>query len=252
MVPGSHDLDLSSETWGAYANYDINLRRGFGPAQNGTGTTDAGTGFRWGGLFDLNGFAPDLLAHNSFAYDSARQGGQPLVRLDSNLTWRPASLDLAASGGDLISDVALSLPAARAYRFGGVQIGTDHSGTPAWTSLPVPSVSGTAQAQSSIDVYINGQRQFQTRTSGGPFSLVLPPGAAGSPTSIVVTDVTGRNILLPLEVPPVNSRLLREGTFLWSAGAGAPRFGYGSRSGDYLAQPYGFANARYGIADNPL
>lgn len=250
MRPENPELELSPESWGAYANYDLNLRRGFGPTQNGTGTRGAGTGFRGGGLFDLNAFAPDFLGHNSWAYDSARQGGQPLIRLDTNLTWRPASLDLAGVAGDLISDVPFSLPAARAYRFGGVQIGTDHSGTPAWTSLPVPTVSGTAQAQSAIDVFINGQRQFQTQTSGGPFSLVLPPGAAGLPTSVVVTDVTGRNIVLPLEVPQVDARLLRQGTFLWSTGAGAPRFGYGSRSADYLAQPYGFANARYGLADN--
>jgi outer membrane usher protein len=65
-----------------------------------------------------------------------------------------------------------------------------------------------------------------------------------------VTDVTGRNIILPLEVAPVDARLLRGGTFLWSAGAGAPRFSYGSASADYLVQPYGFANARYGAADN--
>jgi len=244
LGPDNRELSLSPETWGAYANYDVNLRRSFGAAQNGTGTIGAGTGLRWGGLFDL-----DLLAHNSFAYDSARQPGQPLVRLDSNLTWRPAWLDLATIAGDLISDVPISLPSARAYRFGGFQVGTDHSGSPSWTSLPVPSVNGTAQAQSSIDVFINGQRQFQTRTSGGPFSLVLPPGASGSPTSIVVTDVTGRNIILPLEVQPVDARLLRSGTFLWSAGAGAPRFGYGSTSADYLVQPYGFANARYGATD---
>jgi outer membrane usher protein len=119
---------------------------------------------RWGGLFDLNALAPDFLAHNSWAYDSARQDAERLVRLDSNPTWRPASLDLATTAGDLISDVPFSLPAARSYRFGGVQVGTDYTGRPSWTSLPIPSVSGTAQAQSSIDVFINGQRQFQTRT----------------------------------------------------------------------------------------
>ena len=248
LGPSGRELALSPETWGAYTNYDVNARRGFGAATTASGTI--GTGPQWGGLFDLNALAPDFIGHNSWAYDSARSGGQPLVRLDSNLTWRPASLDLAATAGDLISDVPLSLPAARSYRFGGLEIGTDHSGTPSWTSLPVPSISGTAQAQSSIDVFINGQRQFETRTSGGPFSLVLPPGAAGSPTSIIVTDVTGRNVILPLEVMPVDARLLRGGTFLWSAGAGAPRFGYGSLSGDYLLQPYSFANGRYGIADN--
>jgi len=250
LGPPGDQLALSPETWGTYANYDINVRRGFGGTTNGTGTIGAGAGTQWGGLFDLNALAPDFIGHNSWAYDSARGGGQPLVRLDSNLTWRPAWLDLATVTGDLISDVPISLPAARAYRFGGVQIGTDHSATPSWTSLPVPSVNGTAQEQSSIDVFINGQRQFQTKTSGGPFSLVLPPGAAGSPTSIVVTDVTCRNIILPLEVAPVDARLLRGGTFLWSAGAGEPRFGYGSLSADYLMQPYGFGNARFGIADN--
>src|SRR5207247_3059365 len=144
-----------------------------------------------------------LRASSRWEYDHARQPGQPLVRLDSNLTWRPAWLDRATIAGDLISDGPISLPAARSYRFGGFQVGTDHSGSPSWTSLPVPSINGTAQAQSSIDVFINGQRQFQTRTSGGPCSLALPPGASGSPTSIVVTDVTGRNIILPLEVQPV-------------------------------------------------
>lgn len=247
--PDNAELRLSPETWGAYANYDVNVRRGFGPQTNQTGTTGSGAGFQWGGLFDLNGLGPDFAAHHSLAYDTARPG-QSLIRLDSNLTWRPASLDLVAIAGDLISDVPVSLPAARSYRFGGLQIGTDHSGEPSWTSLPVPSVSGTAQAQSSIDVFINGQRQFQTKTSGGPFSLVLPPGASGSPTSIVVTDVTGRNVILPLEVPPVDGRFLRGGTFLWSAGLGGPRFGYGTVSSNYLAQPYGFANARYGASDN--
>lgn len=154
--PDTPELKLSPETWGSYLNYDVNLRRTFGPALNGTGTTGAGAGMQYGGLFDLNGLGPDLLAHNSWAYDSARRPWEPLVRLDSNLTWRPASLNLAGTVGDLISDVSVSLPAARAYRFGGLQIGTDHSAEPSWTSLPVPTVSGTAQAQSSIDVFVNG------------------------------------------------------------------------------------------------
>ena len=86
--PGS-DLALSPETWGAYVNYDVNARRGFGGTTNGTGTIGAGAGMQWGGLFDLNALAPDFIGHNSWAYDSARNG-QPLVRLDNNLTWRPA------------------------------------------------------------------------------------------------------------------------------------------------------------------
>src|SRR5436309_6001782 len=55
--PGS-DLALSPETWGAYVNYDVNARRGFGGTTNGTGTIGAGAGTQWGGLFDLNALAP--------------------------------------------------------------------------------------------------------------------------------------------------------------------------------------------------
>src|SRR5216683_2042353 len=38
LGPQGRELTLSPETWGTYANYDINVRRGFGGATNGTGT----------------------------------------------------------------------------------------------------------------------------------------------------------------------------------------------------------------------
>jgi outer membrane usher protein len=243
---GTEDIQLSPETWGAYTNYDVNIRRAL--AQT-TGLTAGQTGgIAWGGLFDLNGLGPDLVGHSAWAYDTQRTP-ESLVRLDSNLTWRPASLSLAATAGDLVSSTQLALPEARAYRFGGIQVGTDFGGTPSWSSLPIPSMAGTAQAQSSIDLYINGQRQFGTKTSGGAFSLILPPGASGSATSIVVTDVTGRTVILPVQVPRLDQSLLRSGLFLWSAGAGAARFGYGSQSFNYLDRAYGFVNGRYGVSD---
>jgi outer membrane usher protein len=238
----TEEIKLSPETWGAYANYDVNIRRGLGQT---LGQTD---GTNWGGLFDINGLGPDFLGHGAWAYDTARTP-TPLLRLDSSLTWRPSSLSLAATVGDMVSGTQVALPAARAYRFGGLQVGTDYGGTPSWTSLPIPSMAGTAQAQSTIDLYINGQRQFGAKTSGGPFSLILPPGASGAATSIVVTDVTGRSVILPVEVPRLDLSLLRSGLFLWTVGAGAPRFGFGSVSFDYLGHPYGFVNGRYGVSD---
>ena len=243
---------LSPETWGGFVNYDVNARRGFGGAA-GTGSTGGTGGFAWGGLADIHGLGPDVVANSGWAYDSTRGGtsgsGQALVRLDSNLTWRPAAFNLAATAGDMVSVASLNLPAARPYRFLGIQVGTDYSGTPAWTSTPIASVSGTAQAQSTVDIYVNGQRQSETKTSGGPFSVILPPGAFGSTASVVVTDVTGGAVILPLQAPRVDANLLRAGTFLWSAGAGVPRFNYGSDSADYDSDVYGFANARYGVSD---
>jgi outer membrane usher protein len=243
---GNEDIQLSPETWGAYTNYDVNLRHAL--SQTTSLAASQTSTIPWGGFFDLNGLGPDFVGHGAWAYDTARTP-QPLLRLDSSLTWRPSSLSLSATAGDMVSGTQLALPAARAYRFGGVQAGTDFGGSPSWTSLPIPSLAGTAQAQSTIDVYINGQRQFGTRTSGGPFSLILPPGASGSATSIVVTDVTGRSVILPVEVPRLDLSLLRSGLFLWSVGAGEPRFGFGSQSFNYLSRTYGFANGRYGVSD---
>ncbi len=171
------------------------------------------------------------------------------MRFDSTLTWRPKWLNIAVSAGDLVSTTTASLAQARPYRFGGLQVGTDFSATPGWSSSPIASVTGTAQAQSAIDVYLNGQRTFHTSTPGGPFSLVLPPGSTGVGTNVLVTDVTGRSVVIPVEVARVDAQLVRQGLFLWSAGMGAPRFAYGSSPTMYDDQLYGYANARYGASN---
>ena len=204
----------------------------------------------WGGVADLRVLAPDVVGGFGWAYDSSRSGAAAVVRLDSTLTWRPSWLDIAVSAGDSVSTTTASLAQARPYRFAGLQVGTDYSSTPGWSSSPIPSVTGTAQAQSAIDVYLDGQRTFHTNTAGGPFSLVLPPGSTGVGANVVVTDVTGRSVVIPIEVARVNAQLLRQGVFLWSAGLGAPRFAYGSSATSYDGKLYGYGNARYGALNS--
>lgn len=237
---------LSPETWGVYANYDVNLRHDLGSSAAAAGGGKLGS---WGGLADVRALGPDVAGSFGWAYDDAGSGSNGLARLDSTLTWRPAWLGLAVSAGDVVSSTTAAVAQARPYRFGGLQIGTDHSGTPGWSSSSIPSVIGTAQAQSAIDVYLDGQRTYHADTVGGPFSLVLPAGSSGAGTSVVVTDVTGRSVVVPVDVPMAEAQLLRRGTLLWSAGAGVPRFGYGSSRASYDGQPYGYANARYGAWD---
>ena len=253
---GAARVNLSPETWGAYVNYDLNARHDFGPSTTGTSQTSGSPGRKassfgsWGGFAELRVLGPDAIGGFGWAYDSSRLTRDALVRLDSTITWRPKSLDIAVSAGDVISTTTATLAQGRPYRFGGVQVGTDYSGTPGWSSSPIPSVTGTAQAQSSIDVYLDGQRTFSTNTPGGAFSLVLPPGSTGGGASVVVTDVTGRSVLIPIEVARTDAQLLRQGTFLWSAGLGAPRFAYGSSTTGYDDKLYGYGNARYGAFNN--
>jgi outer membrane usher protein len=233
------DLRLSPETWGAYANYFLNARQRIGDTP--------GRATAWGGLVDINVFAPDLYGFSRWSYDSERiQVGGP-VRLDSAVGWRPLERDVRVQIGDAVSSGLTSIPGGRPYRFLGAQVGTDFSARPGFSTLPVPTIGGSALAQSTIDIFINGQRAGQVQSPGGAFSVPIPQ--AGRGTSVIVTDVTGRTTFIPLEVPRVDPGVIREGLTLWTAAAGLARFNYGTLSSDYGSDPYGYASVRHGLTD---
>jgi outer membrane usher protein len=227
---------LSEETWATWVNYDANART----TVSGRTSGEAG----WGGDANLIASGPDFIGSAGWAYDS--DVDRAPVRLNDSVTWRPASLSLAVTAGDATSDVIPSVSAARPLLFGGIEVGTDHSGQPSWTSSPIASVAGTAQAQSSLDLYVDGLRELHSETSGGPYQVDLPPGIAGQPASLVITDVTGRKQIISIQTPVVEPALVSAGTFLWSAGAGLPRYGFGNGDTSYQNSPYAWGGARYG------
>lgn len=242
-------IAISPETWGGWVDYNVNVRRPIGSGQTsglqGSGGTT--TGFAWGGQAEANVVAPDFIGGTGWAYDSVEGYGP--VRLDTNLTWRPSGSPLNVVMGDSVSTVSTIIADARPYRFLGIEAGTDNVTGNGFNNSSIASISGTAQAESSVDVFVNGQRYSQGRTSGGPFTVTLPPGAAGQSTNVVVTDVTGRSQVLELQAPLVDANLLPRKSLLWSGGLGVPRFDYGSRNSSYGSDPYGFLNGRYGWSD---
>ena len=229
-------LALSPEAWGGWANYAVNLRHQFGSTQS-TGTLDGGA------LAELHLTGPDFNAFSAWSYDSDRTG-QSTVRLDTNATWRPVGRSLSATGGDISSAVS---SATRSFRYLGFEVGTDHSADPAFNPNPIAQVTGTAAAESNIDVYVDSQRVQRAQTAGGDFTLALP--GAGSGSRVVVTDVTGKETIISVNAPSVDAQVIAQGLLLWSAGAGVPRFGYGTQSSVYSSNVYGHANARYGLTD---
>jgi outer membrane usher protein len=241
--PTDPALTLSPEATGLWVDYDANLRHGFawGPRQDAHSAASA-----QGGVFaNVHLSARDLLIGAAWSYDSERIGA-PLVRLDSAITWRPASLAFAATIGDVTDR---SGGQARPFRFLGLEAGTDHSAEPGFTPVPVPQLAGSAAAGSTIDAYIDSQRVAGTQTAGGAFNLLLPANDALAGARIVVTDVTGRQSVLSVQPPVVNAQTIRGGLLLWSAGVGVPRFGFGLVSDSYAGGVFGQANLRYGLTD---
>ena len=230
-------LVLSPEAWGGWANYDLNVRRSFGGTPAGARTLGAG------GIVGFHGTGPDVAANSTWSYDSQRTTGTT-VRLDSNATWRPSDRPWSVTAGDSVSEVT---GGARPLRYGGIEIGTDHSAQPGFNTNPLAQVSGTAAAESNIDVYVDSQRISRVPTAGGAFTLALPNGTAAN--RVVVTDVTGKQTVISIVAPRVDAQIIAKGLFLWSGGAGAPRFNYGSFSDTYGPGIYGHANARYGLTD---
>lgn len=231
-------ITLSPETTGVFVNYDIGVRKHSG---NQRSSTD------YGGLAVIQGFGPDYIANSGWSYQSAGQRTRSSpIRLDSFITWRPVAQPLAVSFGDTLSRPGAT---ARPFRFIGINAGTDHSAEPGWTSRPIASIAGTAQPASSIDLYVNGLKRDQVPTAGGPFNLILPPGNYTDGTRVVVTDLTGGVMEIPLDPPRFDLDIVQENMLLWSTGFGRPRFSWGSRSNDYLDSLYGYGNLRYGISD---
>jgi outer membrane usher protein len=227
---------LSPETGGLYLNYDVNARH----ARSTTASHDG-----YGGFASVHAFAPDFVANSGWSYDTDGRSGP--VRLDTTLTWRPVERELALSIGDLTSAPGTI---ARPFRFSGLTFGTDHSAEPLWSPVPLQSVTGTAQPTSSIDLYVNGLRAAQMLTPGGPFTIVLPQGSFTGNSHLIVTDITGRVVDIPLSTPHFNLNLLKRGLSLWSVGVGAPRFNWGAESNTWLTQPFGYGSVQRGLRDD--
>ena len=121
----------------------------------------------------------------------------------------------------------------RAARFGGIQFGTNFSTQPTLVTMPLLSTQGEALVQSTVDVFVNGQRVASDSVPPGPFTIDnLPPVSGAGQLQVVVTDAFGRQQVL--SQPYYSGRsLLAAGLNEYSVEVGAIREDYSSRSNEY-------------------
>ncbi len=179
--------------------------------------------------------------------DSPGSGwGADSMRLDTTFSHSFVDRALTLRVGDAISG---NLSWTRATRFGGIQLQRNFALQPDLVTFPVPAFYGQATLPSTIDLYINGLKQYSSPVPAGPFQLNTVPIVNGNgQAQVVITDAMGRQNTLDFSFYTAN-QLLRSGLSDFSLEAGYVRKGYGVSSFSYAHDPAASGSVRYGLTD---
>ena len=168
------------------------------------------------------------------------------VRLDTNFSHSFVDSALTLRIGDIIAG---SLDWTRATRLGGIQLQRNFALQPQLITFPVPAFYGQANLPSSVDLYINGLKQYSSKVPAGPFQLDTVPTVNGDgQAQVVITDAMGRQSAIAFPYYTTN-QLLRTGLSDYSVEAGFAREDYGLRSFGYAADPAFSGTYRRGMAN---
>lgn len=169
------------------------------------------------------------------------------MRLDTS--WQKSWPDrlLTLQLGDSVTG---SLDWTRAVRIGGVRIGSNFGLQPYRVTTPQPAFFGEVAVPSTVDLYVNGLKQYSGQVPTGPFQLNTNPGISGAGNAqVVITDAFGRSSALSLPFYSTQ-RLLAAGLTDWSASFGVVRLAYGQKSFSYDRAPVASASMRRGFSDS--
>lgn len=224
---------------GLLVNYDLDASRQRG-GDNLVATVDTR-------LFGVGDGVLDNVAVLRAARPDGAHGWQgDSVRLDTRWTRSfPASaIDLTL--GDTYSGF---LDWTRPLRMGGITVGRNFALQPYRITAPLPTFLGEAAVPSSVELYVNGLRQYGGELPTGPFQLSAVPGLDGAGMArIVVTDAYGRTRTLDMPFY-ATQRLLAKGLSDWSLSVGTVREDYGLRSFSYASDLVGSGTLRFGVSD---
>src|SRR6478736_4825863 len=202
-----------------------------------TATVNIGSNLRFFGPFGL-------LASNG--HTTVESDTADFIRDDTYLTWSTLSPLRTYTMGDVIS---ASLPWTRAIRLGGARLSRTFDLDPDLITFPVPALGATAVVPTTVDLYVNGLRQYSGKTSPGPFLVSQTPSLTGAGTvSIAYRDALGREVVTMRSLY-IDDRLLERGLTDFSVETGYPRRGYASDSFDYSDEIATAASWRRGVTD---
>lgn len=225
-------------TPGALLNYDLYATADRAGARSVSAFAELRT-FGRHGVFSTSWLGRGLDAPHAAPATESR-------RLDTS--WTHSFVDSASvlRVGDSVTG---ALAWTRATRLGGIQWRRDFALQPELVTFPVPAFLGQATLPSTVELYVDGLRQYGSETPAGPFQLDAMPIVNGAgDAQVVVTDALGRQQTYDFAFYTSN-QLLRAGLDDWSLDLGFVREDYGLRSFGYAAHPSASATWRHGATD---
>ncbi len=232
--------ELSPTVPAAFLNYDLSYTRS--ADRNAPGTHELGA------LTELGLSASGGVLTSSFVGRNLNSNDAALPR-----TWRRLETTYTRDFLDSSTTLRLGDSSTRAGTwgrpayFGGLQIGRNFALTPGYISQPIPVISGTSSAPSTVELYINDVLRQTSNVPTGPFTIDNFPLLTGAGQArVVVRDLLGRETVL---VQPffTHTYLLEQGLTDWSGEAGAVRRNLGSDSADY-GQRFASGMVRHGVS----
>lgn len=218
---------------GFFVNHDFQV--------TGTGSTAAVGGIEELGFFSKLG----VLTSQFVARDLTRH--LAATRLDTQFT-RDFPQKMATLGlGDGYS--ASFAAWSQTVHYTGVRVASNFSTQPAFLPFALPSIAGSANQPSTLDLYVNGLLTMHQSIDEGPFAIDdIPVMSAVGDIQMVVTDVLGRQ--QTLSRPYISTRmLLRKNVKEYAFESGVQRRGFGMRSTAYGGW-FADANYRRGLSNS--
>lgn len=238
---------LSRPGYGALLNYDL-LGTFTGQQATGTGQQTTGTGqpATGGGLFDLRAFSPyGVLGNTGLVNITPYAGQNTTVRLDTTYVYTDPDAMRRWRAGDVVTG---ALSWTRAVRLGGGQMSSDFGLRPDLITYPLPVISASAAVPSTVDVMVNGIRQFSEPVQPGPFAVrTLPVVTGAGEMAVTVLDALGRQTLVTLPFY-ASAALLKPGLASYSLELGTVRRNYGLSTDRYSGAALNWS-LRYGLTD---
>ncbi len=221
-----------------FVNYDLNYNhsapRGAARSEDAGALTELGFSSNWG-VLSSSYVGRNLTSHASSPAANWR-------RLETSFTHDLPEQKLTLRLGDSSTRAGVG---ARSVFFGGVQITRNFALAPGFITQPLPIISGTASAPSTVELYVNDALRQTSQVPTGPFAIDNFPLLSGSGQArVVVRDVLGRETVL---VQPFfsSNAMLEQGLSDWSVELGRVRLDLGTLNANY---GQGFASGvwRYG------